>query len=61
MQQFCAGHKQDTTHFPEKNSCMGGRENPLVFTFQDAKLTRMSNQWLVTTTSNISHALAFIF
>jgi len=29
--------------FPEKNSCMGGRENPLVFTFQDAKLTRMSN------------------
>jgi hypothetical protein len=29
--------------------------------FQDAKLTRVSNQWLVTTTNNISHALAFIF
>jgi hypothetical protein len=69
MQQFCASHKRDTTHFSrKKNGCMGGRianktkpqkiqavildhKETYESCFQDAKLP---------TTSNTSHALAFI-
>ena len=56
--------------FPEKKGCMGAGKTQAVIVdhketyescFQDAKLTRVSNQWLVTTTNNISRALAFIF
>jgi len=29
MQEFCAGHKRDTTHFSrKKKDVWGGRENP---------------------------------